>query len=697
GLYGRNFSTSGTAVFGYASAATGTTYGMRGEVASPDGWAGHFTGGQGIYTEGLKIPTGAADGYVLQCDADGVASWMDVGAAVWQLDGNAGTTPGTDFLGTTDNTALQFHVNSNRAFRIEPQVTSPNILGGYSGNAATAGVNGGTIAGGGYFSKVNKVTDHYCTVGGGTNNVAGDDAGSLDDADYATVGGGRDNTASSTSATVAGGRQNTASGETSTIGGGSINTASGEDSTVAGGGDNTASNTDATVGGGCDNTAGGAGSTVAGGDSNTANGNYASVAGGNANNAGGNCTIIPGGQNCSASADYGFAAGRRAKSNHDGAFVWADSTNADFNSSTGNEFAARATGGVRLLTSSAGDGLRIEPHATSPNLIGGHALNSVPAGAYGCTIAGGGTAANPNKATDPYCTVGGGIGNLAGNDDGNFEIDDADSATVCGGWGNSATNVLATVCGGEDNTASGDSSFIGGGENNVASGDSATVSGGMENTASGELSVIPGGELNSAAGNYSFAAGRRAKVGATHQGAFTWADSTNADFNSTAADRFEARADGGVRFYTDSSDLGIYAELVHGSGSWASPCDRDKKENFTAVDTKEILRKLVAVPITNWNYRTQDDAVRHMSPVAQDLYAAFGLGTSNTSITTIDGIGISMAAIQGLHQVCQEKDEKIADQAAQIADQAARIDELEARLDRLEGLVESLTSGDPNN
>lgn len=41
----------------------------------------------------------------------------------WKLGGNSGTTPGTHFLGTTDNQALELKVSNQRAFRIEPTDT----------------------------------------------------------------------------------------------------------------------------------------------------------------------------------------------------------------------------------------------------------------------------------------------------------------------------------------------------------------------------------------------------------------------------------------------------------------------------------------------------------------------------------------------------------------------------------------------
>ncbi len=65
------------------------------------------------------------------------------GSSGWSLTGNAGTTPGTNYLGTSDNKALELKVNGARALRIEPNATSPNLVGGYSGNSVTRrGVGG---------------------------------------------------------------------------------------------------------------------------------------------------------------------------------------------------------------------------------------------------------------------------------------------------------------------------------------------------------------------------------------------------------------------------------------------------------------------------------------------------------------------------------------------------------------------------
>ncbi len=220
-------------------------------------------------------------------------------------------------------------------------------VGGGQNNDAQALYS--TIGGGGPSDPMsptttnNRVTDDYGTIGGGGNNQAGDNAGTSIDSTYATTGGGKSNTASGTVATVGGGLLNTAAGIIATVGGGYGNMASAYSSTVSGGYINIASYTGATVSGGILNTASGDRAMVGGGQSNTAAGGYATVGGGLSNTAAG---------------DYSFAAGRQAKIDalHDGTFLFADQTASDFNSIAANEFAVRATGGVRFVTAVDGTG-----------------------------------------------------------------------------------------------------------------------------------------------------------------------------------------------------------------------------------------------------------------------------------------------------------------------------------------------------
>ncbi|MFC1683266.1 hypothetical protein ACFL0G_03560, partial [Candidatus Zixiibacteriota bacterium] len=87
-------------------------------------------------------------------------------------------------------------------------------------------------------------------------------------------------------------------------------------------------------------------------DSNSAIGDHSAIGGGSRNIASGGNATVPGGSDNTALGNYCFAAGRRAKADHHGTFVWADSTDADFASTGDNQFLIRASGGVGIRTTS---------------------------------------------------------------------------------------------------------------------------------------------------------------------------------------------------------------------------------------------------------------------------------------------------------------------------------------------------------
>ena len=156
-------------------------------------------------------------------------------ANFWQLNGNAGTTPGPNYIGTTDLKALEIDVQGQQALRIEPDITYgyhiPNIIGGSPGNFVKSGTVGNVIGGGG--SYMENVTNYinagnYNVVGGGYENDI------TNDAYDAIVAGGDYNAAGATAATVSGGSDNAATGYESTVPGGDGNLAAGDYSFAAG-------------------------------------------------------------------------------------------------------------------------------------------------------------------------------------------------------------------------------------------------------------------------------------------------------------------------------------------------------------------------------------------------------------------------------------------------------------------------------
>ncbi|MFC2088911.1 hypothetical protein ACFLSX_04855, partial [Calditrichota bacterium] len=88
--------------------------------------------------------------------------------------------------------------------------------------------------------------------------------------------------------------------------------------------------------------------TVCGGSQNTAGNNHTTVGGGLLNQASGSYATVPGGADNQAAGQYSLSAGRRAKIDaaHNGTFLWADGTDADFNSTNSDQFRIRATNGV---------------------------------------------------------------------------------------------------------------------------------------------------------------------------------------------------------------------------------------------------------------------------------------------------------------------------------------------------------------
>lgn len=281
-------------------------------------------------------------------NADQLSSGTVPAAALgnaWKIGGNAGTIAGTHFLGTTDAQPLELKVNGQRALRIEPNfANAPNVIGGFAGNYVATGAVGATIGGGGIggfggeIAFSNQVLAHFGTVSGGVRNTAG--------GGYATVGGGERNSGSGPHATVCGGQDNEASNDYATVGGGQANIASAHAATVSGGQQNQANTDYATVSGGFFNIAGDWSATVGGGSFNTAGGRY---------------SIIPGGRDNFAT-NYAFAAGRRAKANHSGSFVWADATDADIATTGTNSVTFRASGGYRLFSDSgATTGVSLAP------------------------------------------------------------------------------------------------------------------------------------------------------------------------------------------------------------------------------------------------------------------------------------------------------------------------------------------------
>jgi hypothetical protein len=143
-------------------------------------------------------------------------------------------------------------------------------------------------------------------------------------------------------------------------------------------------------------------------------------------------------------------------------------------------------------------------------------------------------------------------------------------------------------------------------------------------------------------------------------------------FAMTRNDTFKVSFDGTgkveARFF-QNGNLQIAGALTQNS-------DRNSKQNINEIDGKDVLQKLVELPISTWEYKA-DQGIRHLGPMAQDFYAAFGLGQSPTGISTIDTGGVALAAIKGLKQ---ENDHRFDQLKSENHALAGKNEELEVQL-----------------
>jgi FtsZ-binding cell division protein ZapB len=482
------------------------------------------------------------------------------------------TIADVSFLGGGENNSIQSEAYSSflgggSYNSIQTNAYRSFLGGGYGNSIQTYAVY--SFLGGGQYNSIQTYAYNSFLGGGYGNSIQ-------TNASFSFLGGGENNSIQPNASF-------------SFLGGGYVNSIqTNAGASVLGGGEKNSIQTNASysfLGGGSDNQV-------------LANAPYSSLGGGAHNRVGGAGGTVPGGNGNGANGVNSFAAGTQAKANYDGSFVLADFQYVDFASTAPNQLSARFTGGVRfvtggagltvdgnpVLTSGGGSGLTIQQNSDgAPNIIGGSSVNYIASGVEGSVIAGGGAtnylgiygpetnsvSANSSflgggldNSIQPYASysfLGGGVGNsieinsgysFLGAGAGNFIQTNASFSFLGGGANNSIQlNADGSFLGGGWNNSiqpNASHSFLGGGEgNSIQTGAAFSVlGGGLFNTNGAPYSVVPGGDQNFAGGTNSFAAGHRAK--ANYAGDFVWADSQDADFNSTANNQFLIRAANGV-------------------------------------------------------------------------------------------------------------------------------------------------------
>jgi len=664
--------------------------------------------------------------------------------SAWQLTGNAGTTAGVNFLGTTDNQPLEFDVNGTRALRLEPTANIPNysgivnVVGGSPANSVVPGTYGATISGGGaanfFGSSPNTVAANFSSISGGALNTI------QTGANGAIIGGGNDNTIQTNAydSIIAGGNGNTIqidanrcviSGGTlntiqtntqnCTIGGGFYNAIQNQGSfanvasTIAGGYSNIIQygSGQSTIGGGTANLiqANTLNSTIGGGNANAiqTDAGTSTIGGGRNNTIQGNDSVpspfldstISGGdgntiQSNAPSSTIGGGGGNTIQTNTVSAFIGGGSgntiqsrTDTQIDSSVivgGFQNTIQTNAHLSFIGGGYGNTIQADAHGA---VIDGGELNSNQAG--GSTIAGG--TRNEIQINAFNSVIGGGNNNtIMGNGGG-----PGATGTIGGGAGNiiQFNSFLSTISGGQVNTIQTGVSY-------------STISGGSSNTAAGNFATVPGGDQN-IAGTNSFAAGHRAK--ATNTGTFVWADSTDVDFASTADNQFLIRASGGVGIGANNPDATLTVNGTAdkpGGGAWTVFSDARLKKNIEPLTG--ALNRLLELRAVTFEYK--DPQSIHELPgvqigmIAQEVEKIFPdwVDTAPNGMKRLSIHGFEALTVQSLRELRAEKDAKISDleksnaeMQKQLAAQKELNSQMAARFEALEKTVGHLADQSP--
>ena len=155
--------------------------------------------------------------------------------------------------------------------------------------------------------------------------------------------------------------------------------------------------------------------------------------------------------------------------------------------------------------------------------------------------------------------------------------------------------------------------------------------------------------------------------------------------------------------FRSGGDLKIGGTLIQASS-------RSIKKNIVDVNPATVLEKIEALPIYHWTYAHNPDHVRHMGPMSEDFYKAFGLGDTDKGIAGVDSAGVALAAIKSLNQQSNQlktdvhnalskmeqaltiKDLKIAELINQNKALSERLRALEATFTEIDELKQQLAS-----
>jgi len=141
----------------------------------------------------------------------------------------------------------------------------------------------------------------------------------------------------------------------------------------------------------------------------------------------------------------------------------------------------------------------------------------------------------------------------------------------------------------------------------------------------------------------------------------------------------------GTMWTLQADDNAVAMRVTHDgnlelAGMVLNTSSRSAKSGFTSVDSDDVLDRVDALPVSRWRYTRDASGAEHISPMAEDFHAAFGLGPDARHLAPQDLAGVAVVSVQALH-------DKVKTQKAEIAQLKEESAALQARLQKLEELL----------
>ena len=149
------------------------------------------------------------------------------------------------------------------------------------------------------------------------------------------------------------------------------------------------------------------------------------------------------------------------------------------------------------------------------------------------------------------------------------------------------------------------------------------------------------------------------------------------DNANTMPFRVEPGADDATLVVNTGGTVTVAGTLMQGSS-------RGIKRAFEPVAHQEVLDKVVGLDVSSWQYREDESGARHIGPMAEDFYVAFGLGMDDAHIAPSDMASIAVVSVQALRQRVVDQDseiERLRGEGNNMAERLARLEALIAKAD----------------